>query len=61
MSNLSSNDSNEKNSERRVLKRRTTSERRSFQRFEPGKITADRRRSLSDRRESEGLSTLSLQ
>ncbi len=61
MSNLSSNDSSGKSSERRVLKRRTTSDRRSFQRFEPGKITADRRRSLADRRDSEGLAALSLQ
>lgn len=61
MSNLLFNNPSENSSEKRSSKRRKTSDRRSFHRFEPGKMTADRRRSLADRRESEGLAQLSLQ
>lgn len=59
MSNLLFNNSN--NPEKRNIKRRTTLSRRSFERFEPGKITADRRKSLADRRFIEGTGKLSLQ
>ncbi|THB70243.1 MAG: hypothetical protein D6B28_09715 [Gammaproteobacteria bacterium] len=60
MSNLIISDALSDNTERRRFKRRQVSDRRSFQRFEPGKLTADRRRSLSDRRESETIGRLSL-
>lgn len=46
--------------ERRRYQRRQTPDRRLFQRFEPGKITADRRKSLSDRRECETIGKLEL-
>ena len=60
MSNLVFTDGTDSSSERRRFKRRKTDDRRSFQRFEPGKMTADRRKSLSDRRESEIIGRLSL-
>ena len=60
MSNLVYTDAVSDNTERRKFKRRHLDDRRSFQRFEPGKMTADRRKSLSDRRESEIIGRLSL-
>ncbi len=60
VSNLVFTDAFSDNTERRRFRRRQTDDRRSFQRFEPGKITADRRKSLSDRRECETFGRLSL-
>lgn len=46
--------------DRRKSARRQTSDRRLFQRCEPGKITIDRRKALSDRRTCENKVELSL-